>query len=152
MIKVESMWQDFLATRPDITQDMDAWAFGVEANTLADLVLKGIKTATASAYDLYELDKEPLPQEGTYDVVLDSKDEAVCIIEITKVSLVPFSQVSAQHAYKEGEGDRSLAYWQKVHETIFSKWFDECGLTFSPDSVIVLEEFEVVYPEKEDAK
>ena len=116
------------------------------------MVLKGIKTATASAYDLYELDKEPLPQEGTYDVVLDSKDEAVCIIEITKVSLVPFSQVSAQHAYKEGEGDRSLAYWQKVHETIFSKWFDECGLTFSPDSVIVLEEFEVVYPEKEDAK
>ena len=100
MIKAESMWQDFLATRPDITQDMDAWAFGVEANTLADLVLKGIKTATASAYDLYELDKEPLPQEGTYDVVLDSKDEAVCIIEITKVSLVPFSQVSAQHAYK----------------------------------------------------
>lgn len=152
MVKAEIMWQDFLATRPDITQDMDAWAFGVEADTLADLVLKGIKTATASAYDLYELDKEALPQEGTYDVVLDSKDEAVCIIEITKVRLVPFSQVSAQHAYKEGEGDRSLAYWQKVHETIFSKWFDECGLTFSRDSVIVLEEFEVVYPEKEDAK
>ncbi|MEY8435910.1 ASCH domain-containing protein [Streptococcus hyointestinalis] len=146
------MWQDFLATRPDITQDMDAWAFGVEADTLADLVLKGVKTATASAYDLYELDKEALPQEGTYDVVLDSKDEAVCIIEITKVSLVPFSQVSAQHAYKEGEGDRSLAYWQKVHETIFSKWFEECGLTFSHDSVIVLEEFAVVYPKKEDAK
>lgn len=152
MVKAEIMWQDFLASRPDITQDMDAWAFGVEADMLADLVLKGVKTATASAYDLYELDKEALPQEGTYDVVLDSKDEAVCIIEITKVSLVPFSQVSAQHAYKEGEGDRSLAYWQKVHENIFSKWFDECDLTFSHDSVIVLEEFEVVYPEKEDAK
>ena len=48
-----------------------------------------------------------------FDVVLDSKDQAVCIIEITKVSVQPFHQVSADHAYKEGEGDKSLAYWRQ---------------------------------------
>ena len=113
---------------------------------MADLVLKGEKTATASAYDLYAVDNDPLPQEGTFDVVLDSQDQAVCIVEVTKVSVQPFHQVSADHAYKEGEGDRTLAYWQKLHENLFSKWLHEVGLHFSQDSLVVLEEFRVVYP------
>ena len=49
--------------------EIDAWAFGVDADLLADLVLKGEKTATASAYDLYALEDEPLPQEETFDVI-----------------------------------------------------------------------------------
>ena len=89
---------------------------------LADLVLKGEKTATASAYDLYAIEDEPLPREGTFDIILDSQDRAVCIVEITKVSVQPFHQVSADHAYKEGEGDKSLAYWRQVHEDCFTEW------------------------------
>ena len=46
----------------------------------------------------------------------------------------------------EGEGDRTLAYWQKLHEDLFSKWLEEVGLHFSQDSLVVLEEFRVVYP------
>ena len=85
-----------------IGDEIDAWAFGVDADFLADLVLKGEKTATASAYDLYALEDEPLPQEGKFDVILDSQNQAVCIVEITRVSVQPFNQVSAQHAFKEG--------------------------------------------------
>lgn len=113
---------------------------------LAKLVLEGTKTATASAYDLYAVDNDPLPKVGSYDVILDSKDQAVCIIQIKKVSVVPFKEVSEKHAFKEGEGDKSLAYWRDVHEAFFKPYFEECGLTFTPESLIVLEEFEVVYP------
>lgn len=113
---------------------------------MADLVLKGEKTATASAYDLYAVDNDPLPQEGIFDVVLDSQDQVVCIVEVTKVSVQPFHQVSADHAYKEGEGDKSLAYWRQVHEEVFTEWMSEAGLTFTPDSKVVLEEFRKVYP------
>ena len=108
--------------------------------------VKGEKTATASAYDLYAVDNDPLPQEGTFDVILDSQDQAVCIVEVTKVSVQPFHQVSADHAYKEGEGDKSLAYWRQVHEEVFTEWVSEAGLTFTPDSKVVLEEFRKVYP------
>ena len=69
----------------------------------------------------YAVDNEPLPQEGTFDVILDSQNQAVCIVEITKVSVQPFNQVSAQHAFKEGEGDKSLAYWQQVHQEFFTE-------------------------------
>lgn len=142
----QEMWNAYKKINPSIGDEIDAWAFGVEADILADLVLKGEKTATASAYDLYAVGDEPLPQEGTFDVILDSQDRAVCIVEITKVSVQPFHQVSAEHAFKEGEGDKSLAYWRRVHEDCFAEWLREAGLTFTPDSKVVLEEFRKVYP------
>ena len=142
----QEMWNAYKQINPSIGDEIDAWAFGVEADLLADLVLKGEKTATASAYDLYAVDNDPLPQEGTFDVVLDSQDQAVCIVEVTKVSVQPFHQVSADHAYKEGEGDRGLTYWQVLHEDLFSNWLEEVGLHFSQESLVVLEEFRVVYP------
>lgn len=142
----EKMWQEYKKINPGIGDTIDAWAFGAEADRLAELVLKGEKTATASAYELYALDKEPLPQAGTFDVILDSQDRAVCIVEISKVSVVPFGQVSADHAFKEGEGDKSLAYWRQVHEEFFTKWLAEAGLAFSEETGVVLEEFRKVYP------
>ena len=129
-----------------IGDEIDAWAFGVEPDLLADLVLRGEKTATASAYDLYALEAESLPQEGTFDVILDSQNQAVCIVEITRVSVQPFNQVSADHAYKEGEGDKSLTHWRQVHEDFFTDCLGEAGLTFRPESKVVLEEFRKVYP------
>ena len=142
----QEMWNAYKKINPSIGDEIDAWAFGVEPDLLADLVFKGEKTATASAYDLYALEAESLPQEGTFDVILDSQNQAVCIVEITKVSVQPFNQVSAQHAFKEGEGDKSLAYWRQVHEDCFAEWLKEAGLTFTPESKVVLEEFSKVYP------
>ena len=129
-MNAQELWNKYKKINPSIGDDIDAWQFGVEADLLAQLVLEGTKTATASAYD----------------VVLDSQDQAVCIIQIKKVSVVPFNQVSAEHAFKEGEGDRTLAYWRDVHENFFKPYYNEYGLTFNGDSQIVLEEFEVVYP------
>lgn len=145
-MKPQEMWNAYRQINPSIGDEIDAWAFGVEADLLADLVLKGEKTATASAYDLYAVDNDPLPQEGSFDVVLDSQDQAVCIVEVTRVSVQPFHQVSADHAFKEGEGDKSLAYWRQVHEEFFTDWLEEAGLAFTPDSKVVLEEFRKVYP------
>ena len=142
----QEMWNAYKKINPSIGDEIDAWTFGVEPDLLADLVLRGEKTATASAYDLYVLEDEPLPQEGTFDVILDSQNQAVCIVEITKVSVEPFSQVSAQHAYKEGEGDKSLVYWRQVHEDFFTDCLGQAGLIFTPASKVVLEEFRKVYP------
>lgn len=142
----QEMWNAYKQINPSIGDEIDVWAFGVDADLLADLVLRGEKTATASAYALYALEAEPLPREGTFDVILDNENQAVCIVEITKVSVQPFHQVSADHAFKEGEGDKSLAYWRQVHEDFFAEWLREEGLTFTPDSKVVLEEFRKVYP------
>lgn len=142
----KEMWQAYRKINPAIGDKIDAWASGVFADQLADLVLRGEKTATASAYELYKLENEPLPQAGSFDVILDSQDRAVCIVEITKVSVLPFNEVSADHAFKEGEGDKSLGYWRQIHKELFTAWLAEAGLEFSQESGVVLEEFHKVYP------
>ncbi|EHI70014.1 ASCH domain-containing protein [Streptococcus ictaluri] len=142
----EELWKAYQTINPEIGDEVGAWAFGAKPDELADLVLKGIKTATASAYDLYQLDQEALPQVGTYDVILNGKGEGVCIVQLTKVSIVPFDEVSAEHAYKEGEDDRTLDTWRQVHQVFFEPYFKAANLVFNQNSMIVLEEFKVVYP------
>ena len=50
-----------------------------------------------------------------------------------------------EHAFKEGEGDRSLEYWREVHKKFFRECLEEYGLEFSENMKVVCEEFEVVY-------
>ena len=126
-MNAQELWNKYKKINPSIGDVIDAWQFGLEADLLAKLVLEGTKTATASAYDLYAVDNDPLPEVGFYDVILDSKDQAVCIIQIKKVSVVPFKEVSEKHAFKEGEGDKSLAYWRDVHEAFFNPILKNVG-------------------------
>ena len=144
-MNAKTMWEQY-ASANGICAEYDAWCFGDNADVLADLVLKGIKTATASAYPLYELEGEELPIEGQYSVVLWQDGSAACIIKTTNVYTTAFCDVSPEQAYKEGEGDRSLAYWRTVHRDFFMKELHEAGMTFAEDMKVVCEEFVKVYP------
>ena len=141
----QTLWNQYKEINPLAGPEPEAWAFGAAPDLLAELVAKGVKTATASAYDEYVHYEEELPKVGDLDMVLDGQGQAVAIIETTKVTVLPFRDVSEDHAYKEGEGDCSLAYWRQVHEELFTKWLAEIGLSFSPSSKVVLEEFQLVY-------
>lgn len=128
-----------------LTGEYDAWSFGDDADKLAQLVKDGIKTATCSAYCFYEMEEEDLPETGAYSIILDSCDQAVCIIRTTKVYVTSFNEVTAEHAFKEGEGDRSLEYWREVHKSFFTEELKEVNLPFDEEMKLVCEEFEVVY-------
>lgn len=145
-MNAQEMWKLFKTTNSIQANEYDAWQFGDDPDLLARLVLEGKKTATASAYPLYELEGEPIPQENQYSVILNTKDEAVCIIRNIRVTIVPYREITAEHAFKEGEGDRSLDYWRKVHEAFFTQDMAASGLTFDESMPVVCEEFKVVYP------
>ena len=144
---VENMWSTYKKDNPSIGDDYAAWPFGDSekmADELSELVVKGIKTATASAYDLYE-DDNALPYPGLLNVIVDGKGEAVAIIETTVVRFVYFEDVSAEFAYLEGEGDRSLEYWREAHRDYFIKELGSVDLPFTEKMGVVLETFKVVY-------
>ena len=141
----KELWDLFTKENNIDENNYEAWAFGVEADVLANLVVTGEKTATASAYPLYEVEEEPLPAAGEYSIILDSKDNAVCVIQTTKVYVIPFNEVTEEQAFKEGEGDKSLGYWREVHEKFFTECMGEAGLKFTYDMKVVCEEFVVVY-------
>jgi uncharacterized protein YhfF len=122
----------------------DALRFGPSprmANRLGALVREGKKTATASLGWAYQDEQEPYPQEGDVWIVVDGRGKPLAVIQTSGVSIVPFQEVTAEHAAAEGEGDLSLEYWRKVHWKVFSK---ECrGLNREPDPAmpVVCERF-----------
>lgn len=143
------MWYSFCREKgisPDTRHD--EWKFcggGEIGDSLAHLVLDGTKTATASSMIAYVNEGEEAPCAGCYSVVLYDDDSAACVIRDTRVSVVPFDEVSAEHAFKEGEDDRSLAKWREVHREFFAPDYAAAGKPFDEHGECVLEEFEVVY-------
>ncbi len=146
----EEMWAKSCAANDvNPATRWEAWAFcggGPAADELAALVLEGTKTATASAWIAYENEGAELPKPGDYSVILYDNGSAAAVIRDTKVSLVPFDEVPAEHAYKEGEGSRSLAEWREVHKRAFAPDYQAAGREFDPHGICVLEEFVLVYP------
>lgn len=121
-----------------------SWQFGGIPDELAQLVKNGVKSATCSLHLLYELEKEPLPKVDDYSVVLNSKDEPVCIIRTSDVKIMPMNEVPSNFAYAEGEGDRSYEHWRKVHIEFFTNELKGVGRIFSEDMLLVCERFELI--------
>jgi len=151
--QIQAFWQRFLKANPRNQSPLtyeDAWSFGDTpqmADELAALVLAGKKTATTSAAALYEIEQEALPQSGTYSVLLNGSDVPKAVLYLESVSIVPF-EVTADFAFLEGEGDRTLAYWRRVHEAFFRRAYASAGLSFHDQMLCVCEKFCVVYQEE----
>ncbi len=124
------------------------WSFGgtaEQADELLALVLDGTKTATASALWDYEAEEEELPQAGDLAIITDGGGHPRALIAVTDVQVVPFDQVTAEHAYAEGEGDRSLEFWREVHERALTEYRSH-DRPFAQDQPVVCETFRVLHP------
>lgn len=138
---------DLPATAPE------AWAFGAtpdHADDLLALVLDGTKTATASSMWDYGHSDEPLPEPGLLNIVLDGAGVPRAVLETVSVEVVPFDEVSAEHAFAEGEGDRSLAHWREVHER-FWREHSQNPSGFEATMPVLCERLRLVYAERPDA-
>ncbi len=128
----EKLWQEFITKKPAYQgKPYDTFTFGDQPNELLRLVLCGKKTATSC------ISRGKPSQVGEINIILDSLGNAQAIIETTKVSIVPFNKVSAAFARKEGEGNRTLATWRKIHQA-FWKGID-------PNTLLECEEFKLLY-------
>lgn len=149
---IEAFWQQYLATLPagaTLPSISSAWSFGDSprlADELVGLVLAGLKTATCGALWEYEAEAEPVQQVGEQSVVLDGAGRPRCVVQTVEVEIRPYTQVDAQFAFEEGEGDRSLDYWREAHQRFFTRTLPVIGKTFSEDMPLVCERFRVVYP------
>ena len=126
----------------------EAWGFGAtppQADDLLSLVLAGTKTATASSLRDYEVDGDPVPAAGDLSIVLDGSGVPRALIRTIAVDIVPFREVTADHAVAEGEGDLSLEWWRAAHER-FWRTHSSDPRGFEPDMPVVCERFELLHP------
>lgn len=151
--RATDFWKQYLSTLPmdhpaHLLAVPAAWQFGDSpelADELGHLVHAGNKTATCSALWEYEADGDPLPQAGAYSVILDGRDEPICIIQSVEIAIRPYDEVDARFAAEEGEGDRSLAYWRDGHWRFFGRSLQRIGKTPDLKMPLVCERFRLVF-------
>jgi uncharacterized protein YhfF len=149
----QAYWAEFIGSLeegdPRRSARPDAFGFGGEgelAQHLAGLVLAGKKRATASLPVEYTALGEALPQAGDLSIILDGAGDPVAIIERTAVDRVPFGDVSAEFAAREGEGDGSLGHWRKAHTWYFGQVCTRLGGTLDDATPVLCQSFKVVWP------
>lgn len=126
----------------------EAWAFGGTANQADELlllVLSGTKTATSSALWSYEVENEPLPTVGELSIVCDGQGRPRALLRLADVTVTDFDDVSEKHAFDEGEGDRTLAYWRRAHSDFFRSQLPP-GREFTESMPVLLESFTRLAP------
>jgi len=116
---------------------LETFSFGDSpqlAETLAGLVLAGVKTATC-----WPVSEGQQTYVGKKMVVLNGSGMPVAVLETVELAMCRFDEVNRTFAFDEGEGDRTLDYWREAHRWYFTR----CG-TFSPDMHLWCERFRVV--------
>lgn len=78
-------------------------------------------------------------------MILDGNENTVAVIQTIFVEIVRFNEVGEEHAYLEGEGDRTLRYWRKVHEEFFTKELEMVNQSVHEKMPVVCERFKVVH-------
>ncbi|HEA20445.1 MAG TPA: ASCH domain-containing protein [Pricia antarctica] len=116
-----------------------------DANECAALVKRGVKRATSHSLLSLQYRKQPLPKIGDFIVVTDWEGQAQCIVRTTKVTLKPFFAIDSEYAQREGEGDKSLGYWKKVHWEYYKKELENFDRIPTESMIIICQEFEMVF-------
>ena len=145
------LWSRFRAVNRDVRDDAEyqVWYFGNTpemASELAELVLIGRKTATASLAATDAIKPDEAPFAYGYSIVTDFYGEPVCVVQTVEIRHLPFAEVDAQFAFDEGEGDRSLSYWRSVHHEYFSREAALLGIDLDERSIVCCERFILLYP------
>lgn len=149
---VKDFWAGFLKANPAVRPETlyQLWYFGNTsemARRLAELVMSGTKTATASLLETNKRQLESAPIDSGYSVVTNFEGEPICVIQTTEIRHTPFKNVDAAFAYDEGEDDRTLESWRQGHWNYFTKEAVQFGFSFDEDSIVCCERFRLLFPE-----
>lgn len=149
--RAAEFWERFRSEFPnvDAKEPYQVWYFGNTpemALELANLVLSGTKTATASLDSVNRAKPDDAPRPNGYSIVTDYYGEPICAIRTTEIRHLPFAEVDARFAFDEGEGDRSLEYWRDMHRNYFTREAAEIGIEFTDRSLVCCERFRLLFP------
>ena len=114
------------------------------SQALIDLIRSGAKRAGASLLWAHDFERDPIPQVGDLEIVLDHRAEPVLLTRVLSVEVVPFEAVTAAYAAIEGEGDGSLKHWREGHWEFFSRECARIGRQPEASMPIVCSIFELL--------
>lgn len=130
------------------------WGFadaGPLRDELTAATLSGAKTTTASLLVEFEIEGEALPEPGHVDILVDSAERPVAVLETLTCRVSRLADVDDQHAIDEGEGYADAAEFRVAHEGYWNSYIDvlraklgDETFALDDDTPIVLERFRIV--------
>lgn len=141
----------YMAQNEDTFLEPPAFALGdgtvALADSLARLVLDGVKTATSSYLPAYEAEGIEPPHKGDLSILLDGEAHPVALLRNREVRVLPFAEVDEAIAAAEGS---DLNSWRDAHREIFTADMRASGGEFSESGAVVVEVFDVLYRAGDD--
>jgi uncharacterized protein YhfF len=141
------------AVRSDLA-DLQAWGFaspGPLRDELTALALAGTKVTTAGLLVETELENEVVPAPGMREVLLDSDERPVAVIETVSCRVARLADVDDRHAIDEGEGYANEHEFRVAHERFWNAYLDDLRdqlgdptFTIDDDTLVVLQRFRIV--------
>lgn len=140
-------------TLPDHLVGLESWGFafpGPVRDELTALALAGVKTTTAGLFAEAEADHEAVSEPGVLEILLDSDERPVAIIETVDCRVVRLADVDDRHAIDEGEGYANTAEFRVAHEVFWNGYIDDLrrrigpDFTIDDDTLIICQRFKVV--------
>lgn len=146
-----SFWNDYLAALPSKSRPKNPFVYagyaGGRKNTdaLIRLYRAGKKTAGSGLVKDYETAGDPLPKPGNFWILLDSAGRPQFLLRTLRTEINLFGRIPKSVAMAEGEGDRSVVYWKKVHGRFFSPFLKDWGVDDIAKAEVITEHFEIVH-------
>jgi uncharacterized protein YhfF len=140
-------------TTPDDLAGLPRWGFafpGPLRDELTALALAGPKTTTAGLYAESVAEGEVMPNPGDHEVLLDSSERPVAIVETIETRVVRLADVDDRHAIDEGEGYANAAEFRVSHEAFWNRYLDDLrrligpDFTIDDDTLVFLQRFRIV--------
>ena len=141
-----------MSTTDDLAR-LQRWGFafpGPIRDELTALALAGTKTTTAGLYEESLAEGEVLPGPGDREVLLDSAERPIAIVETIETRVVRLADVDDRHAIDEGEGYTNAAEFRVSHEESWNRYSDDLrrlirpDFTIDDDTLVFLQRFRIV--------
>jgi uncharacterized protein YhfF len=141
-----------MSTADDLA-GLHRWGFaypGPLRDELTALALAGTKTTTAGLYAESVAEGEVMPGPGDREVLLDSAERPVAIVETVETRVVRLADVDDRHAIDEGEGWANAAEFRTAHEDFWNSSIDDLRGLIGPDfaidddTLVFLQRFRIV--------
>lgn len=116
------------------------------ADELLGLVLAGRKRATCMLARWVRFGFVPMPVKGLHSLITDGAGRPVCIIKTSRVVIKPVSNVTPHFAWCEGEGNRMLSDWLRMHRHFFRQEAMSGGFAYHDGLDAIFEEFDMIWP------
>mgnify|MGYP003522197573 FL=1 len=150
MSLISIYWKEFQLKNPEYKNMNEPQSFYFcdnkkEADECAELVMKKIKQATSPSVWWFEKNKEEIPKIGDIAIVTNWNKEPKAIIRTKKVEIVKFKNITPEYAFIEGEGNKTLEHWKKVHWGYYTNEMHKFNEKPNEEMKIVCEYFETIW-------